>query len=62
MEPREWLCVSGGVILLLMMRTDFTCYYLGKNEFLGATVITSMVTIIFVVGKHIVQWVWGGYT
>jgi quinol-cytochrome oxidoreductase complex cytochrome b subunit len=31
-------------------------------SFWGATVITSMVTVIPVAGKPIVQWLWGGYT
>jgi quinol-cytochrome oxidoreductase complex cytochrome b subunit len=35
---------------------------MGSNEFLGATVITSMVTAIPIAGQPIVQWLWGGYT
>jgi quinol-cytochrome oxidoreductase complex cytochrome b subunit len=31
-------------------------------SFWGATVITNMVTAIPIAGKHIVQWLWGGYT
>jgi quinol-cytochrome oxidoreductase complex cytochrome b subunit len=34
----------------------------GQMSFWGATVITSMVTVIPVAGKAIVQWLWGGYT
>jgi hypothetical protein len=31
-------------------------------SFWGATVITSLATVIPVVGKHIVYWLWGGFT
>lgn len=64
MEPREWLWISGVILFFLMMGTAFTGYVLpwGQMSFWGATVITSMVTVIPVVGKHIVQWLWGGYT
>jgi quinol-cytochrome oxidoreductase complex cytochrome b subunit len=64
MEPRESLWCSGVVLLLLMMATAFTGYVLpwGQMSLWGATVITSMVTVIPVAGKSIVQWLWGGYT
>jgi quinol-cytochrome oxidoreductase complex cytochrome b subunit len=64
MAPREFLWCSGVIILLLMMGTAFTGYVLpwGQMSFWGATVITNMVTAIPVAGKHIVQWLWGGYT
>lgn len=64
MEPRESLWCSGVVLLLLMMATAFTGYVLpwGQMSLWGATVITSMVTAIPVGGKHVVQWLWGGYT
>lgn len=64
MEPREWLWVSGVILFFLMMGTAFTGYVLpwGQMSFWGATVITSMVTVIPVAGKYIVQWLWGGYT
>ena len=64
MEPREWLWVSGVILFFLMMGTAFTGYVLpwGQMSFWGATVITSMVTVIPVVGSAIVEWLWGGYT
>lgn len=64
MAPRQMLWCSGVIILLLMMGTAFTGYVLpwGQMSFWGATVITNMVTAIPVAGKHIVQWLWGGYT
>ena len=55
---------SGVVLLFLMMATAFTGYVLpwGQMSLWGATVITSMVTVIPVAGKYILQWLWGGYT
>jgi len=63
MKPREILWCSGVVLLLLMMGTAFTGYVLpwGQMSFWGATVITSMVTVIPTGGQTIVQWLWGGY-
>lgn len=63
MKPREVLWCSGVVLLLLMMGTAFTGYVLpwGQMSFWGATVITSMVTVIPTGGQTIVQWLWGGY-
>lgn len=62
-KPREVLWCSGVVLLLLMMGTAFTGYVLpwGQMSFWGATVITSMVTVIPTGGQTIVQWLWGGY-
>lgn len=64
MKPREYLWCSGVIIFLLMMGTAFTGYVLpwGQMSFWGATVITSMVTILPVGGVTVVQWLWGGYT
>lgn len=63
-RPRQLLWCSGVVLLLLMMATAFTGYVLpwGQMSFWGATVITSMVTIIPIAGENISQWLWGGYT
>lgn len=63
-QPRELLWISGVVILLLMIITAFIGYVLpwGQMSFWGATVITSLATSIPVVGKHIVQWLWGGFS
>ena len=64
MQPREYIWCSGVVLLFLMMGTAFTGYVLpwGQMSFWGATVITSMVTVIPIAGKPIVEWLWGGYT
>lgn len=63
MAPREFLWCSGVILLLLMMGTAFTGYVLpwGQMSFWGATVITSMVTVIPVAGPYISEWLWGGY-
>ena len=63
MKPREALWCSGVVLFVLIMGTAFTGYVLpwGQMSFWGATVITSMVTIIPVAGTYIVEWLWGGY-
>jgi len=63
-EPREFLWLSGVILLLLMMATAFLGYVLpwGQMSFWGATVITSMFTVIPKVGQSIVEWLWGGYT
>lgn len=64
MAPRELLWCSGVVLFILMMATAFTGYVLpwGQMSFWGATVITSLVTVIPVAGQPIVEWLWGGYT
>lgn len=62
MQPREFIWCSGVIILLLMMGTAFTGYVLpwGQMSFWGATVITSMVSIL-PKGQLIVEWLWGGF-
>lgn len=64
MKPRETLWCSGVLLFVLMMGTAFTGYVLpwGQMSFWGATVITSMVTVIPVAGQYILEWLWGGYT
>jgi ubiquinol-cytochrome c reductase cytochrome b subunit len=63
-QPREIVWISGVVILLLMIITAFIGYVLpwGQMSFWGATVITSLATVIPVVGKQIVYWLWGGFS
>jgi ubiquinol-cytochrome c reductase cytochrome b subunit len=63
MKPRQLLWCSGVVIFLLLMGAAFTGYVLpwGQMSFWGATVITSMVTVL-PGGQTIVEWLWGGYT
>jgi ubiquinol-cytochrome c reductase cytochrome b subunit len=63
-QPREMVWITGLVILLLMIATAFIGYVLpwGQMSFWGATVITSLATAIPVVGKHIMYWLWGGFS
>jgi ubiquinol-cytochrome c reductase cytochrome b subunit len=63
-QPRELVWITGVVILLLMIITGFIGYVLpwGQMSFWGATVITSLVTVIPVVGKSVVYWLWGGFS
>ena len=63
-QPRQLLWCSGVIIFILMMATAFMGYVLpwGQMSFWGATVITSLLTAIPVVGKAIVEWFWGGFT
>ena len=63
MAPRQALWCSGVVLFFLLMGAAFTGYVLpwGQMSFWGATVITSMVTIL-PGGQAIVEWLWGGYT
>lgn len=57
-----WL--SGSVIFLLLILTAFMGYVLpwGQMSFWGATVITSLVTAIPIIGNDIVLWLWGGFS
>jgi ubiquinol-cytochrome c reductase cytochrome b/c1 subunit len=61
---RRYLWWSGILIFLLMMATAFIGYVLpwGQMSFWGATVITSLVTAIPVVGESIAYWIWGGFS
>ena len=63
-QPRQLLWCSGVIIFILMMGTAFMGYVLpwGQMSFWGATVITSLVTAVPVVGQSIVDWLWGGFT
>jgi ubiquinol-cytochrome c reductase cytochrome b subunit len=62
--PRDRLWISGIFIFLLMMATAFMGYVLpwGQMSFWGATVITNLFSAIPVVGKTIVEWLWGGFS
>ena len=61
---RKFLWWSGVILFLLMMATAFIGYVLpwGQMSFWGATVITSLVTAVPVVGENIAYWVWGGFS
>ena len=62
-KPRQLLWCSGVVIFILMMGTAFMGYVLpwGQMSFWGATVITSLISAIPVVGQAITEWLWGGF-
>merc|ERR1712238_281565 len=64
MQPRQLLWCSGVAIFMLMALTAFMGYVLpwGQMSFWGATVITSLVSAIPIVGQSIVDWLWGGFT
>nr|YP_010394382.1 apocytochrome b [Phytophthora lateralis]DAZ88390.1 TPA_asm: apocytochrome b [Phytophthora lateralis] len=61
--PREALWCSGVIIFILMMATAFMGYVLpwGQMSFGGATVITNLFSAIPLIGKDIVDWLWGGF-
>jgi len=63
-QPREAVWITGVVILLVMVLTAFIGYVLpwGQMSFWGATVITSLATVIPVVGKTILSFLWGGFS
>jgi ubiquinol-cytochrome c reductase cytochrome b subunit len=62
--PRQNIWYSGMLIFILVMGTSFLGYVLpwGQMSFWGATVITSLVTVIPFIGENIVNWIWGGYS
>lgn len=62
--PRGLLWCSGVIIFFLMMATAFMGYVLpwGQMSFWGATVITNLFSAIPIVGKYIVEWLWGGFS
>lgn len=64
MGKRKTLWWSGIIIFLLMMATAFIGYVLpwGQMSFWGATVITSLVTAVPIVGENIAYWLWGGFS
>ena len=61
--PRELLWCSGVIIFILMMATAFMGYVLpwGQMSFWGATVITNLFSAVPLIGKDIVDWLWGGF-
>ncbi len=62
-QSRILVWFTGIIIYILMMGAAFLGYVLpwGQMSFWAATVITNFVTVIPLVGKQIVYWVWGGY-
>jgi ubiquinol-cytochrome c reductase cytochrome b subunit len=62
--PREWVWYSGFVMFMLMIITAFFGYVLpwGQMSYWAATVITSLISTIPVVGGDILTFIWGGIT
>lgn len=62
--PRTQLWMSGVIIFFLMMGTAFMGYVLpwGQMSFWGATVITNLASAVPIIGKTIVEWLWGGFS
>lgn len=64
MPPRRSVWNIGVIILLIMILTAFLGYVLpwGQMSFWAATVITSLLSTIPVVGTELVHWLWGGFS
>ena len=62
--PREAVWILGVVILLLMIATAFMGYSLpfGQQSLWGISVITSLFSVVPIVGTELVQWLWGGFS
>ncbi len=62
--PREVLWILGVVIYFLMMGTAFLGYSLpwGQMSMWAATVITSLVSAIPLVGDTVKEYIWGGFS
>ena len=63
-SPREAVWLSGVIMLLLMMGTAFLGYSLpfGQMSLWGISVITSLFSVVPLVGNELVQWLWGGFS
>merc|ERR1711959_166743 len=63
MRPRHLLWVSGVIIFLITVLVGFLGYVLpwGQMSFWGATVITNLFSAVPVLGKLIVNFLWGGF-
>jgi quinol-cytochrome oxidoreductase complex cytochrome b subunit len=63
MRPRHLLWVSGVIIFLITVLIGFLGYVLpwGQMSFWGATVITNLFSAVPVLGKLIVNFLWGGF-
>ena len=63
-EPRTLVWSIGVIILVLMIGTAFLGYVLpyGQMSLWGATVITNLLSAIPIIGKDLVELVWGGFS
>lgn len=61
-KPITWS--SGSTIFLILIGAAFLGYVLpwGQMSFWGATVITRLASAIPLIGKDIVEWLWGGFS
>jgi ubiquinol-cytochrome c reductase cytochrome b subunit len=62
-QPRMYVWLTGLVIYFLMILTAFLGYVLpwGQMSFWAATVITSLATVIPLLGDSFVMLIWGGF-
>jgi ubiquinol-cytochrome c reductase cytochrome b/c1 subunit len=62
--PRRAVWNIGVIILLIMILTAFLGYVLpwGQMSFWAATVITSLLSTVPVIGTELVHWLWGGFS
>jgi quinol-cytochrome oxidoreductase complex cytochrome b subunit len=62
--PREFVWVIGVVIFLITILTAFLGYVLpwGQMSFWGATVITSLASVVPFIGDSILTFLWGGFS
>jgi len=60
--PREWVWYTGFVIFMLMVVTAFFGYVLpwGQMSYWAATVITSLISTLPIIGNDLLTFVWGG--
>jgi ubiquinol-cytochrome c reductase cytochrome b subunit len=61
-KPIVW--IRGLVLLLLTIAAAFLGYVLpwGQISFWGATVITNLFSAIPILGKELVEWIWGNFS
>jgi ubiquinol-cytochrome c reductase cytochrome b subunit len=63
-SPRELVWIIGVLMLFLMIATSFMGYSLpfGQQSLWGISVITSLFSVVPVVGVDLVHWLWGGFS
>nr|YP_010338918.1 apocytochrome b [Dixoniella grisea]UNJ18990.1 apocytochrome b [Dixoniella grisea] len=63
-QPRQFVWAIGIIILLLMILTAFIGYVLpwGQMSLWGATVITSLASVVPLIGNSLVVWLWGDFS
>lgn len=61
-RKRVW--IIGVILFLLMIITAFLGYVLvwGMMSFWGVTVITNLVSTVPIIGKELVEYIWGGFS